>query len=185
MPTTSVCKNRRVNDGGVWNKRGLAKALEEGTVNLPLPCCLPGGNKEMPYILVGDDAFALKPYLMKPYAQQGLDAEKRVYNYMHNRARRILENLFGILANRWRFMRNLLHPDVIEGLVSAALVPHNFLRGEVLTELWRQDLSFSAMEPLETPTRGHNSSVDTKHVRDLFKDYFSHEGALEWQWESC
>ena len=27
----------------------------------------------------------------------------------------------------------------------------------------------------------HNSSVDTKHVRDLFKDYFAHEGALEWQ----
>ncbi|KAK2553526.1 hypothetical protein P5673_025011 [Acropora cervicornis] len=117
-----------VNDGGVWNKCGLAKALEEGTVNLPLPCCLPGGNEQMPYVLVGDDAFALKPYLMKPYAQQGLDAEKRVYNYMHNRARRILENLFGILANRWSFMRNLLHPDVIEVLVSAALVLHNFLR---------------------------------------------------------
>ena len=90
-------------------------------------------------------------------------------------------------------MRNLLHPDVIEVFVSAALVLHNFLResdaycpiglldtesltGEVLTELWRQDLSFSALEPLETPTRGHNSSVDTKHARDLFKDYFAHEG---------
>ena len=72
----------------------------------------------MPYVLVGDDAFALKPYLMKPYAQQGLDAEKLVYNNRHSRARRILENLFGILANRWRFMRNvmLLHPDVIEVL---------------------------------------------------------------------
>lgn len=94
------------------------KALEEGTMNFPLPCCPPGGNEQMPYVLVGDDAFALKPYLMKPYAQQGLDAEKRVYNYMHNRARRILENLFGILANRWRFMHNvmLLHPDVIEVL---------------------------------------------------------------------
>ena len=172
MPTTSVCKNGRVNDGRVWNKCGLAKALEEGTVNLPLPCCLRGGNKQMSYVLVGDDAFALKPYLMKPDAQQGLGAEKRVYNYMHNRARRILENLFGILANRWRFTRNLLHPDVIEVLVSAALVLHNFLResdaycpielldtesltGEVLTELWHQDLSFSAMEPLETPTTIH------------------------------
>ena len=72
----------------------------------------------MPYVLVGDDAFALKTYLMKPYAQQGLDAEKLVYNNRHSRARRILENLFGILANRWRFMHNvmLLHPDVIEVL---------------------------------------------------------------------
>ena len=122
--------NGRVNDGGVWNKCGLAKALQEGKMNLPLPCCLPSANKQVPYILVGDDAFALKPYLMKPYAQQGLDAEKRVYKNRQSRARRISENLFGILANRWRFIRNvlLLHPDVIEILVSAALVLHNFLR---------------------------------------------------------
>lgn len=87
-------------------------------MNLPLPCCPPGGNEQMPYVLVGDDAFALKTYLMKPYAQQGLDAEKLVYNNRHSRAKRILENLFGIVANRWRFMRNviLLHPDVIEVL---------------------------------------------------------------------
>ncbi|XP_015756938.1 PREDICTED: uncharacterized protein LOC107336370 isoform X5 [Acropora digitifera] len=60
----------------------------------------------------------IKPYPMKPYAQQGLDAEKRLYNFRHSRARCISENLFGILANRWRFMRNvmLLHPDVIEVL---------------------------------------------------------------------
>lgn len=96
----------------------------------------------------------------------------------------------------------LLHQDVIEILVSAALVLHNFLResdaycptglldtesvtGEVLTGWWCQDLSFSAMGPLEIPTRGHNSSVDAKHVRDVFKDYFAHEGAAEWQWERC
>ena len=158
--------NGRVNEGGVWNKCGLAKALEEGKMNFPLPCCLPGGNEQVPYVLIGDDAFALKPYLMKPYAQQSLVAEKRVYNHRHSRARRLSGNLFGILANRWRFMRNvlLLHQDVIEILVSAALVLHNFLResdaycptglldtesvtGEVLTGWWCQDLSFSAMGP--------------------------------------
>ena len=57
--------NGRVNEGGVWNKCGLAKALEEGKMNFPLPCCLPGGNEQVPYVLIGDDAFALKPYLMK------------------------------------------------------------------------------------------------------------------------
>ena len=57
--------------------------------------------------------------------------------------------------------------------------------GEVFTGSWRQDLSFSTMEPLATPSRGHNSSVDAKHLRDVFKDYFAHEGAVEWQWERC
>ena len=39
--------------------------------------------------------------------------------------------------------------------------------------------------PLEIPTRGHNSSVEAEHVRDVFKDYFVHEGTVEWQWERC
>lgn len=64
--------NGRVNEGGVWNKCGLAKALEEGKMNLPLPCCLPGGNEQVPYVLIGDDAFALKPYLMKPLQSKTL-----------------------------------------------------------------------------------------------------------------
>ena len=53
-----------------------------------------------PYVFVGDDAFALKKFMMKPYPQQNLTADKRVYNYRHSRAKRISENLFGILANR-------------------------------------------------------------------------------------
>ena len=44
--------NGRVNDGGVWNKCILVKALQEGKMNLPLPCCLPRGNKQVPYVLV-------------------------------------------------------------------------------------------------------------------------------------
>ena len=39
--------------------------------------------------------------------------------------------------------------------------------------------------PLEIPTRGHNPSVEAKHVRDVFKDYFVHEETVEWQWERC
>ena len=85
-------------------------------------------------------------------------------------------------------MRNvlLLHPTVIEKLVSAALVLHNFLRendvycpvglrdtesvsGELLEGSWRQDQSATAMQPLVVPTRGHNATIDAKYVRDRYK----------------
>ena len=31
-----------------------------------------------PYVFVGDDAFALKKFMMKPYPQQNLTTDKRV-----------------------------------------------------------------------------------------------------------
>ena len=52
-----------------------------------------------PYVFLGDDAFAIKRFMMKPFPQQGLTREKCVYYYRHSRARRISENLFEILVN--------------------------------------------------------------------------------------
>ena len=103
-----VGTNGRVSDGGVWNKCALSRGIEDGGVSLPPPKCLPYGVAKIPHVFVGDDAFALKKNLMKPYAQNGLTIEKRVYNYRHSRARRISENLFGIIANRWRVFRTVL-----------------------------------------------------------------------------
>ena len=67
--------------------------------------------------------------MIKPYPQQNLTADKRVYNYRHNRARRISENLFGILANRWRifFTTINLEPKHVENIVLSALALHNML----------------------------------------------------------
>ena len=64
-------------------------------MKLPNDDALPNGVIA-PYAFVGDDAFALKKFIMKPYPQQNLTAGKRVYNYKHSRARKLLENLFGI-----------------------------------------------------------------------------------------
>ena len=93
--------NGRMNDTGIWNKSKLRSKIENNELDLPKPKCLPYGSVELPHVFVGDDAFGLKTY-MKPYAQRGLTTERRVYNYRHSRARRISENLFGIVANRWR-----------------------------------------------------------------------------------
>ena len=82
-----------------------------------------------PYIFLGDDAFALKRFMMKLFPQQGLTGERRVYNYRHSRARRISENLFGILANRWRifFTTTNLEPKYVKDVILAALILHNTL----------------------------------------------------------
>jgi len=94
--------NGRISDGGVFRNGHLSKALEQNTLKVPPAEILPQSEKRLPFVVVGDDAFPLKNYLMKPYPHQGLPREQRIFNYRLSRARRIVENAFGILANRFR-----------------------------------------------------------------------------------
>ena len=104
-----VGSNDRVNDSGVWNSSDLRRKIEDDDLSIPSPTPLPYGSIRTPYVIVGDDAFALKSYMMKPYSQKDLTTEKSIYNYRHRRARRISENLFGILANKWRVFQQPLN----------------------------------------------------------------------------
>ena len=161
-----------------------------------------------PYVFLGDDAFALKRFMMKPFPQQGLTGEKRVYNYRHSRARRISENLFGILANRWRVFFTIinLEPKYVEDVVLTALILHNMLikspnslniyrpasfadcilnDGETANEEWNGNVVLDSFYSLQVPRTGHNSYLDAKLVREKFMDYFVKDGAVEWQWKCC
>ena len=70
---------------------------------------------------MADDAFPLKDYIQKPYGQVGLTKEMRIFNYRQSRARHIVENAVGILANRFRvFMTPIgLAPEKVEAIVLA------------------------------------------------------------------
>ena len=122
----SIGSRDQFNDSGVWDKNSLKQAIQNGSVKLPKDDALPNGVIAT-YVFVGDDAFALKKSMMKPYPQQNLRADKRVYNYRHSRARRISENLFGILANRWRFFFTTinLEPKHFENIGLCTLALHN------------------------------------------------------------
>jgi len=87
-------------DGGVFRDCNLAEALEGNFAGLPSAEPLPGDDNPFPFFLIGDDAFALRTWLMKPYPFRGLDVPQRTFNYRLSRARHVVENAFGILANR-------------------------------------------------------------------------------------
>lgn len=75
--------NARVSDGGV---------IENTKLNLPTPEIVVPLN----YVFVGDEAFAMRHDFLKPYNQRGVDYQKIKFNYPLCRARRIIENTFGI-----------------------------------------------------------------------------------------
>ncbi|XP_039866215.1 protein ANTAGONIST OF LIKE HETEROCHROMATIN PROTEIN 1-like [Simochromis diagramma] len=89
-----------------------------------------GTDAMMPHMLFGDDAYRLQPDLMKPYPFRNLNTEQRIYNYRLSRARRVVENAFGILANRFRVFRTTicLDPDKVVTIIFACLCLHNYLR---------------------------------------------------------
>ena len=115
-----------VNNSGIWNKTSLLQGIQDGSFKLPKEEKL--SNIEVtPHVFLGVDAFVLKKFMMKPFPQQGLTGEKQIYNYRHSRARRISENLFGILANRWRIFLTIINlkPKYVENVNFAALILHN------------------------------------------------------------
>ena len=73
--------NGRISDGGVLCNCDLLKAFEQNSLNIPSVGELPNDGRKLPYIIVEDDAFPLKTYLMKANPHQHLSQEKRIFNY--------------------------------------------------------------------------------------------------------
>ena len=181
-----VGSNGRVSDGGVFRECSLQSSLDNNMLDIPKPKPLPGSSDPIPHVIVADEAFPLKEYLMKPYPQRGgLDDAKRIFNYRLSRARRIVENAFGILSNRFRVLRApiLLSPEKAEKLVMCCCVLHNFLRPDTF-RADNQETSFNGQElPRLQTISGNHSSVNARNVRDEFKNYFSSTGQVPWQYK--
>ncbi|KAJ4935392.1 hypothetical protein JOQ06_016928 [Pogonophryne albipinna] len=140
---------------------------------------------EMPFVMVGDAAFPLKPYLMRPYPGKNLTHQKRIFNYRLSRARMVVENAFGILASRWRIFHrriNLL-PKNVDTLVVAGCILHNFLLApsenqRLLDEAEQQGRHMATVRNMG----GNRPSRDACKVREAFCTFFnSPEGSVTWQ----
>lgn len=121
--------NSRASDGGVFENSSLKQGLEENTVRLPPPEPLPGREIPVPYVFVADDVFAMRSYILKPYPFRNQPAPNRIFNYRLSRARRIVENAFGIIANRFRVLRRPINlcPNTVENIILAICTLHNLL----------------------------------------------------------
>ncbi|CAG5035770.1 unnamed protein product [Parnassius apollo] len=80
--------NGRVSDGGVFQYTDFYRKLMNKSLNLPKVSNVSGYN--LPYVLVGDQAFSLSQEFMTPFHQNVPNAERRIYNYRLSRARRII-----------------------------------------------------------------------------------------------
>ncbi|KAK3732051.1 hypothetical protein RRG08_026438 [Elysia crispata] len=98
-------------DSGVFKNTALCRKMQNKTLAIPDDKPLIVDDQPCPHVIVRDEAFPLMTNLIRPYPGSDLNDAKRIYNYRLSRARRISENAFGILANRWRmYHRKLSQP---------------------------------------------------------------------------
>ena len=185
-------------DGAVFKNSTLGKQFINGQMDIPGPKALPnypqGGV--LPHCIVGDEAFPCRMDLMRPYprgtSQNRLSWPERIFNYRLSRARRISENAFGILVQRWRiFNRRIpLMPENVDLLVMACVVLHNYLTEQRDLPALYQRLNPDSIPYLRDDgailavpnLHGYHTPAQAKVIRDIYKIYFNRpEGALPWQ----
>lgn len=193
----------RESDGGVYARCSLSTALETNTLYIPPPKPLLGRADPVPYVMVADDAFPLRPYIMKPFPFRNQNTSQRVFSYRLSRARRVAENAFGIAAARFRILRKPIHahPRVVEKIILAICALHNFLMKRksiyavtgdldkvsedgVLTEgNWRREVNErEMMRPLHRAIHEGRGTDAAKCIREEFREYFINEGDVDWQY---
>uniref|UniRef100_A0A147BIK3 Putative harbinger-4 pst n=1 Tax=Ixodes ricinus TaxID=34613 RepID=A0A147BIK3_IXORI len=177
-----VGTNGRTHDSTTFKKSTFYQRLTTDALNLPAPEPLPGAQCAQPYVFVADAAFPMSDNLMRPYPGKAPDPQK-IYNYRHSRARRVSENFFGVLAQRFRILLRPIQalPNNVIMLVLACCSLHNMLRDEAIDrEIQPEKLSnVGALSPCDN--RGINPSVTASAVRDEFCRHFNQEGAVTWQ----
>ena len=69
----------RHSDGGVFSNSSFGQDLEDGRLSLPAPSPPPGtSSPDVPYVIVGDEAFPLRNYLLRPFPGRNLPGKKFV-----------------------------------------------------------------------------------------------------------
>jgi hypothetical protein len=58
---------------------------------------------------MGDEVVGLREDFLKLFSQKDLNAERKILNYLLSRASRILENLFGQMASRFRIFHTQIN----------------------------------------------------------------------------
>lgn len=105
--------------------------MDSGSLNIPGKRALPNSMIQTPFVFVGDDAFPIKSYLMKPFSLKHLETDKIEYNKRLSRCRRTIENSFGILVKVFKIFEKPLNVQPVKkftDIVLTCVVLHNFLR---------------------------------------------------------
>lgn len=185
--TVDVGDYGRNSDGGVFRYSRLGRALKAGSLSLPPaePLQYDPNGIPFPFYFVGDEAFPLKQYLLRPYARANLTDQKRVFNYRLSVGRKTVECAFGMMTSKFR----LLHTPIactekkVFSIIKCCCVLHNFIRQRDGKQYEERSSRPSHSEYIQNELllRPLNSAIN---IRDYLRDYFLlPDASIHSQWK--
>lgn len=166
----------RVHDARVFGNSTLYQKGVNGTLFPEWTKTI--AQEEIPLVVLGDPAYPLLPWVMKPYIDNGhLFRDQRRFNYRLSRARVVVEDAYGRLKGRWRCLskRNDTEISDLPELIAACCVLHNLceIHGERFNEDWLQDLDTSNINQGCTVDSDSNGShKNGEDIRKALMTYF-------------
>lgn len=135
-----------------------------------------------------------------------VDDEQRIFNYRLSRARRIIENAFGILVSRWRILQKPLNVklETAEFIVQVVTCLHNYIidtgsnknqylhedidregsNGEIIAGNWRNLIrENNFINPLGRVGANIGTATAMRQRDALARYFISEQGSIPWQWQ--
>uniref|UniRef100_A0A336L2I1 CSON003839 protein n=1 Tax=Culicoides sonorensis TaxID=179676 RepID=A0A336L2I1_CULSO len=104
----------------------------------------------VPCLILGDSAFRLRNYVMKPYPfVPTMNPIQRHFNYLLSKSRRVIENVFGHIIARWRILSRPLEFGMSNSrrIIRATFLLHNICN-EWDDAFWKEDTMQRVLEKL-------------------------------------
>lgn len=116
----------RENDAGVFQDSEFGQLFYSNQLQLPAPVYNDDLKSHLPFVFVGDDAFDLTVNFMKPF-RFPKGPEEDIFNYRLSRARRVVENSFGIMAARFQILRKPIIGNgvLVQNIILCCSALHN------------------------------------------------------------
>ena len=123
---------------------------------------------------------------------------QQITNYRISRGRRVVENAFGLLAQKWQLLLTTMmqKPETVRTIVETCVCLHNLMRlrypaaqnilldmededHNLMPGLWRQDANMHEIHRVRGPNR---DTMAAKRQRKYLRLYFnSPAGSVPWQ----
>nr|CAI5852533.1 unnamed protein product [Callosobruchus analis] len=143
------------------------------------------GGRQVSYVLLGDAAYPLLPWLMKPYPSRHITPPQDSFNVYTSAGRVVVENAFGRLKARWR--RLLKQCDVdhkfVPKLVAACCTLHNIIETHKggFNMNWMQDVENAEIifpQPHSTRATSSRDSFEAHNLREHLCNYLANNAPL-------
>ena len=166
-----------VHDARVFANSDLYKKAIEGSILNEHSVQI--SHWTIPTFLIGDSAYPLLPWLIKPFAHNAsLTSAQSNFNYRLSSAHIVVENAFGRLKARWRRLQKQNDMAVLNvpHIIQTCCILHNMckINGDSCAESWLDNLR---QNNLQQPVLSGGSSMmpsgRAKQIRETLVQYYN------------